>query len=158
MILKPFVLWGPQNLLWCCNGDCSRRGYVDIDGIGFLCFVCFQRVENEAALAALQLSESKKTPFESHLHSNGLAMITMEFVFGDGWEDQCPCRHCKRSWLESGWTCPANYNRRWYLQILDARFENAGYSQKELYDLGLDWDVLVTQIHDELFGDSHRGA
>ena len=148
----------PQNPFWCCNGDCSRRGYVDIDGIGFLCFVCFQRVENEAALAALQLSESKKTPFESHLHSNGLAMITMEFVFGDGWEDQCPCRRCKRSWLESGWICPANYNRRWYLQILDARFENAGYSQKELYDMELDWDVLVTQIHDELFGDSHRGA
>jgi len=102
-----------QSTFWCCNGDCCRRGYVDIDGIGFFCYVCCQRVENEAALAQLKLSKSKNTPFENHLGVNVLAMMTLDFLLGSGWEDQCPCCRCKRSWLECGWICPANYNHRW---------------------------------------------
>ena len=97
------------------------------------------------------LSKSTSTSFETNLASRGLAINTMEFVFGDGWEEQCPCRHCERGWLNLGWICSIHYNPRWYLQILDERFAAAGYSRNQLRDW--DWDVLVEQLHDELFAD-----
>ena len=64
----------------------------NIDDVGFLCFVFHKRGEHEGTLEQLlgHLSKSTTTPFEAHHASHGLAMKTMEFVFGDGWEEQCP--------------------------------------------------------------------
>ena len=75
----------------------------------------------------------------------------MAFVFGDGWEEQCPCRHCERGWLNLGWICPIDFHKRWYLQILDEKFAAAGYSPNQLREVN--WDILVIQLHDELLGD-----
>ncbi len=65
----------------------------------------------------------------------------MEFVHGDGWELQCHCKHCKRPWLNAGWVCPVEYQRRTYLQHVDRFFNMADYATFEL--CYVDWDVAV---------------
>ena len=136
----------PQSPFWCCYGDCNRRGWVGTDD-GFLCCVCDQRAANESALDTLcrHLSKGRTTRFEALLSAHELAMQTMEFVFGDGWAEQCPCRTCQRGWLNLGWICPVDFNKRWYLHILDRMFARAGYLANQLRVVN--WDILVVQLH-----------
>ena len=130
--------------------------YVDIAG-GFLCCFCDKRVDDEGTLEQLlgHLSKGTTTPFEAHLASHGLAMQTMEFVFGDGWEKQCPCWRCDRVFLNSGGICPVHYNRRKYLRILDYMYmsNKASYSRTPDQLQDADWDVLVLQVHETIYVD-----
>ena len=143
----------PQNPFWCCFGDCGRRGWVDIDGMGFLCCVCFRKEENGGAHKRLlaKLSKSSTTAFEAFLVSHDLAMTMLEFVYGDGWEEQCPCRRCPQEWLNVGWICPIDFHKQFYLEILDARFRAAGISHLQARNDNLDWDIMVAQLHAELY-------
>ena len=142
----------------CCIQSCGRRGYVDIDDcINFLCFVCDMTVRNKCDQEDCQrrLSMRRTTTFEAHLALHSLAMQTMEFVFGDGWEKQCPCRRCDRVFLNSGGICPVHYNRRKYLRILDYMYmsNKASYSRTPDQLQDADWDVLVLQVHEAVYVD-----
>ena len=74
-----------------------------------------------------------------------------EFVYGDGWEEQCPCRRCPQEWLNVGWICPIDFHKQFYLEILDARFRAAGISHLQARNDNLDWDIMVAQLHAELY-------
>ena len=73
----------------------------------------------------------------------------LEGVFGDGWDGQCPCRLCKREWLNAGWVCPAVYYRREYVNILDARHRAQTGDLHTRRSEAEDWDALVLAIHFE---------
>jgi hypothetical protein len=121
--------------------------------MGFLCCVCFRKEENGGAHKRLlaKLSKSSTTAFEAFLVSHDLAMTMMEFVYGDGWEEQCPCRRCPQEWLNVGWICPIDFHKQFYLEILDARFRAAGISHLQARNDNLDWDIMVAQLHAELY-------
>ena len=122
--------------------------------MGFMCCVCIRKSENDGAHERLlaKLSKSSSTAFEAFLASQYyLVKKTMEFAYGDGWAEQCPCRRCPQEWLNLGWICPIDFHKRWYLRILDERFYAAGYSHLQARDLDLDWDILVARLHDELY-------
>ena len=97
----------------CCSGDCLRKAWVDHDMGGFLCFVCDQRDVNQRAVHTLNALLSKNptptldgTPtFQDLLAEENLCIKILEGVFGDGWDEQCPCRLCNRKWLNAGWVC-----------------------------------------------------
>jgi hypothetical protein len=140
----------------CFKGDCLRKAWVDDDMGEFLCFVCYLKEENDRAAHSLHavLSTSRGTAptpegtpsFKDLLAVEGLGVKMLEGVFGDGWDCQCPCRHCKREWLNAGWVCPAMYYRREYVHMLDARYRAQG--RLRLMP-GEDWDALVLAIHFE---------
>ena len=138
----------------CCSGDCLRKAWVDHDMGGFLCFVCDQRDVNQRAVHTLNALLSKNptptldgTPtFQDLLAEENLCIKILEGVFGDGWDEQCPCRLCNRKWLNAGWVCPAMYYRREYIYILDARHKA---KSDHLYMETEDWDALVLAIHFE---------
>ena len=65
--------------------------------------------------------------FQDLLAVQDLGMKILEFVFGDGWAEQCSCRRCERAWLNAGWICPVTYYRREYLQMLDTRYPELRY-------------------------------
>ena len=140
----------------CFKGDCLRKAWVDDDMGEFLCFVCYLKEENDRAAHSLHavLSTSRGTAptpegtlsFKDLLAVEGLGVKMLEGVFGDGWDCQCPCRHCKREWLNAGWVCPAMYYRREYIYILDARHKA---KSDHLYMETEDWDALVLAIHFE---------
>ena len=138
----------------CCSGDCLRKAWVDHDMGGFLCFVCDQKDVNHRAVHSLNALLSKNptptldgTPtFQDLLAEENLCIKILEGVFGDGWDEQCPCRLCNRKWVNAGWVCPAMYYRREYIYILDARHRaKSGH----LYMETEDWDALVLAIHFE---------
>ena len=148
----------PQSPLWCCNGDCGRTGWINVNWLpGFLCYVCDRKEEGDRnALNGLcaRLSRSRRMPFECHLDLHGcLALRSMEFLCGGGWEDQCPCQRCEPGWLESRWVCPTDYHRRWYMQIQDRRLAGRGYTLHRIQSLDLDWNAMVIQQHHELCAD-----
>ena len=68
--------------------------------------------ENDRAAHSLHavLSTSRGTAptpegtpsFKDLLAVEGLGVKMLEGVFGDGWDGQCPCRLCKREWLNAG--------------------------------------------------------
>ena len=138
----------------CCSGDCLRKAWVDHDMGGFLCFVCDQRDVNQRAVHTLNALLSKNptptldgTPtFQDLLAEENLCIKILEGVFGDGWDEQCPCRLCNRKWLNAGWVCPAMYYRREYIYMLDARHKA---KSDHLYMETEDWDALVLAIHFE---------
>jgi len=139
----------------CCSGDCLRKAWVDHDMDGFLCFVCDQRLVNHWAVHTLNalLSKNPPTPtldgtltFQDLLAEENLCIKILEGVFGDGWDEQCPCRLCNRKWLNAGWVCPAMYYRREYIYILDARHKA---KSDHLYMETEDWDALVLALHFE---------
>jgi hypothetical protein len=121
---------------------------------GFLCFVCDQRDVNQRAVHTLNALLSKNptptldgTPtFQDLLAEENLCIKILEGVFGDGWDEQCPCRLCNRKWLNAGWVCPAMYYRREYIYMLDARHKA---KSDHLYMETEDWDALVLAIHFE---------
>jgi len=143
-----------KNPFVCCSGDCLRKAWVDHDMGGFLCFVCDQRLVNHWAVHTLNAMLSKNptptldgTPtFQDLLAEENLCIKILEGVFGDGWDEQCPCRLCNRKWLNAGWVCPAMYYRREYIYILDARHKA---KSDHLYMETEDWDALVLAIHFE---------
>jgi hypothetical protein len=92
-------------------------------------------------------SDHEGTPsFKDLIAVEDLRVNILEGVFGDGWDCQCPCRHCKREWLNAGWVCPAMYYRSEYVHMLDERYR----AQGRLTPIpGEDWDALVLAMHFE---------
>ena len=143
----------------CCSGDCLRKAWVDDDMGDFLCFVCDQKDVNHRAVHSLNALLSKNTTptpdgtptFQDLLAEEGLGVMMLEGVFGDGWDGQCPCRLCKREWLNAGWVCPAMYYRREYIYILDARHraQSGDLRTYPHYVETEDWDALVLATHFE---------
>ena len=82
---------------------------------------------------------------QRHLDDNHCGGITLLFLFGDGWSQQCSCRHCERSWLNRGWVCPPHYFRTIYLRILDGLYLKEGFASSELGYV--DWDAAVVALH-----------
>ena len=85
-------------------------------------------------------------PLQDFMGNPALAGLCMGFLYGDGWGQQCHCTRCKRPWLNAGWVCPVEYQRRTYLQHLDRMFRLAGYTAPDL--CYVDWGAAVRQLHD----------
>jgi hypothetical protein len=128
---------------YCREDGCGRRAYVDD-----LCHVCDGASHKKWATKMLRGSPARQSsaPLQDFLDNPALAKLCMEFVHGDGWEWQCHCTRCPRPWLNAGWVCPVEYQRRTYLQELDRIFTMAGYTTPEL--CYVDWDVAVLWLHD----------
>jgi hypothetical protein len=99
-----------------------------------------------AAAAEEELARQSSAPLQDFMGNPALAGLCMGFLYGDGWGQQCHCTRCKRPWLNAGWVCPVEYQRRTYLQHLDRMFHLAGYTTPEL--CYVDWGAAVRQLHD----------
>jgi len=82
---------------------------------------------------------------QRHLDESDCGGITWLFLFGDGWWQQCSCRHCQRSWLNRGWCCPPHYFVTQYLRTLDGLYAKQGFTSSELGYV--DWDAAVLALH-----------
>ena len=139
------------NLPYCGEDGCGRRAYL-----GDLCYVCDAAFFNEwapkllcglpARQSSTPLQDFMGNPLQDFMGNPALAGLCMGFVHGDGWEQQCHCTRCKRPWLNAGWVCPVEYQRRTYLQHLDRMFRLAGYTAPDL--CYVDWGAAVRQLHD----------
>ena len=145
-----------QDLPICANEGCNRKAFCPDDFGEFLCNVCYQRLVNADQGRSLRRRLSKDGPrtnqkpiLQDVLDVEAVALQTMTCVLGDGWARQCPCGHCPRQWLNDGWVCPADYYRRQYLAILDARHGVAFPDPEDLEDA--DWDAIVVELHLELY-------
>ena len=145
-----------QDLPICANEGCNRRAFCPDDLGDFLCNVCYQRLVNADQGRSLRRRLSTDGPrlnqklmLQDVLAVEAVALQTMTGVLGDGWARQCPCGHCPRQWLNDGWVCPADYYRREYLAILDARHRLAFLRPEDLEDAV--WDTLVVELHLELY-------
>jgi len=99
-----------------------------------------------AAAAEEELARQSSAPLQDFMGNPALAGLCMGFLYGDGWGQQCHCTRCKRPWLNAGWVCPVEYQRRTYLQHLDRMFRLAGYTTPDL--CYVNWDAAVRQLHD----------
>ena len=145
-----------QDPFTCANEGCNRKAWCDDDLGDFLCCICNQRLVNADQGRSLRRRLSKDGPrmnqkliLQDVLDVEAVALQTMTGVLGDGWARQCPCGHCPRQWLNDGWVCPADYYRREYLAILDARHGVAFPDPEDLEDA--DWDAIVVDLHLELY-------
>ena len=144
-----------RDLPVCDNAGCNRKAFCIFGDL--LCHVCMQRLVNADQGRSLRRRLSTDIPsrlnekpmLQDVLVVEAVALQTMTGVLGDGWDQQCPCRHCPRQWLNDGWVCPTDYYRRQYLDILDERHRLAGLRREDLTDA--DWVSLVVELHLELY-------
>ena len=148
-----------DNPFVCCSGGCLRKAWSDDDLGDFLCFMCDQKECNRRAVHSLNTLLSKNptptpdgTPtFHDIFAQESLGVKLLESVFGDGWEAQCPCRLCKRGWLNAGWVCPAMYYFTEYRCILDARRKAGTGDWHTRCSEAYHWVELLLAIHFELY-------
>lgn len=143
----------------CSRVGCNRRAYVEggeedavqgdaVQGDtdhGFLCYVCDSTDRREWARRRWTgpVGRPRSSLLQQHLDDEP-GHITLLFLFGDGWSQQCLCTRCERPWLDAGWVCPVDRNRRWYLRVLDRLFH-----AYPTWELGyVDWDTAVRLLHD----------
>ena len=84
-----------------CNG-CRRWAYYIADGFGPACDVCQARWQNDAALNDLL----RMFPVFAERLPDITGALIVEFVNGDGREENCECGQCLKSWADRGWICP----------------------------------------------------
>ena len=141
--------WGDgANRPTCHQEGCGRRYYVEGED-GLLCHVCDGALRSEWEQKMLCGSPARQSsaPLQDlFLDNPAVAKLCMEFTHGDGWQLQCHCTRCPRPWLDAGWVCPVEYQRRTHLQDLDRIFLFRGYTQGRL--CYVDWVAAVRRIHD----------
>ena len=144
--------WGLEtNRPHCDRFGCNRRAYVEGDVVqGFLCYVCDSADRRERALRRWRgpVGRLRSSLLQQHLDDERCGHITLLFLFGDGWSQQCGCTRCERQWLNAGWVCPVEHHWRRYLYMLDDLFIHTGYAACELRYV--DWQAAVRRIHDML--------
>ena len=136
----------------CDRAGCSRRAYVVDEVHGCLCFVCDSTDRRDWAqrLWTGPAGRPRSSRLQTHLEDPHGGQITLLWLFGDGWSQQCCCARCEREWLNRGWICPAEFNRRAYLSELDLLYREGGFESWELVDV--DWDAAVLALHEMLAG------
>ena len=133
----------------CSRFGCGRRAYEVAGSEGFLCYVCDSADHRDWALRRWRgvVGRPRSSMLQCHLDDNLCGGITLLFLFGDGWSQQCICRHCQHSWLNRGWVCPPDWFRKKSLVILDGLYTMMGYTSREL--VYVDWDAAVIAVHDQ---------
>ena len=141
--------WGLEfNRPHCDRFGSNRRAYVEGDAVqGFLCYVCDSADRRERALRRWRgpVGRLRSSLLQQHLDDERCGHITLLFLFGDGWSQQCGCTRCERQWLNAGWVCPVEHHRHTYLARLDGIFDMAGYTTFEL--VYVDWAAAVALFY-----------
>ena len=103
----------------CSRFGCGRRAYEVAGSEGFLCYVCDSADHRDWALRRWRgvVGRPRSSMLQCHLDDNLCGGITLLFLFGDGWSQQCICRHCQHSRLNRGWVCPPDWFRKKSLVI-----------------------------------------
>jgi len=134
----------------CERLGCGRRAYYRDDVLGLRCCLCVAEEGREwAAKYWGGPSAGLRFPLQQHL-GHACGAITMLFVFGDGWQEQCLCTRCNRRWFDGGWICPVDYHRARYLRMLDEFYDAYSFGRDQLAYVG--WDAAVLALHEMLTG------
>ena len=91
----------------CSGNGCQRWCTYVADDFGPICSVCQQYYVNKCKLQCLQnLIPQLRAPMLPKLQ-----ILVMDFLRGDGREDDCECEQCERHWFDQGWICPGEWMR-----------------------------------------------
>ena len=91
----------------CSGNGCQRWCTCIADDFGPICSVCQQYYVNKCKLQCLQ----NLIPQLRALMHPTLLVLVMDFLCGDGREDDCECEQCERHWFDQGWICPGEWMR-----------------------------------------------
>ena len=88
-----------------CNGSQCRRWatYIaDVSGFGPVCPICMERWRNEGHWRTL----AAVFPRLAQQLTSIPGILVIEFMYGDGRDEDCECGRCRREWADQGWICP----------------------------------------------------